>query len=427
MVVATVERPAIAGGTPVRTAPLASIGDSSGRDVGDEELAQLTEVIRSGALNRNNGTKVQALEEAWAERHGVRFATAATSGTAAIHVALGALHLEPGDEVITTPITDWGTVGPILAQNCVPVFADIDPRTYCLDPEQAAAAITPRTRAIIAVHLMGQPCDMDAFRALARQHNLYLIEDCAQAHFATWRGQVVGSIGDIGCFSLQQSKVITTGDGGMTTTDDPELGMGLAFFQDKGWSRGRVIQGMRVYKRFGLNYRMTELQGAVALAQLAKGDRLAEHRRKIAAHITAGIADVPGVHPPYVAPQAVSSYWHYMPTIDPEVLGVGGAEFAKALSAEGIGTGAGYAAALYLQDMFQRKQVFGTSHFPFDYGDRNLDDVDYSPGLCPVSEKLADSTRSNSMRLPCHEGITEADADDMVTAIAKVGHYFAER
>ena len=176
-------------------------------------LAQLTEVIRSGALNRNNGTKVQALEAAWAERHGVRFATAATSGTAAIHVALGALHLEPGDEVITTPITDWGTVGPILAQNCVPVFADIDPRTYCLDPEQAAAAITPRTRAIIAVHLMGQPCDMDAFLDLARRHNLYLIEDCAQSHFATWRGQVVGSIGDIGCFSLQQSKVITTGDG----------------------------------------------------------------------------------------------------------------------------------------------------------------------------------------------------------------------
>ena len=321
MVVATMERPAIAGGTPVRTAPLASIGDASGRDLGDEELAQLTEVIRSGALNRNNGTKVEALEVAWAERHGVRFATAATSGTAAIHVALGALPLEPGDEVITTPITDWGTVGPILAQNCVPVFADIDPRTYCLDPERAAAAITPRTRAIIAVHLMGQPCDMDAFLDLARRHNLYLIEDCAQAHFATWRGQVVGSIGDIGCFSLQQSKVITTGDGGMTTTDDPELGMGLAFFQDKGWSRGRVVQGMRVYKRFGLNYRMTELQGAVALAQLAKGDRLAAHRRKIAGRITAGIADVPGVHPPYVAPQAVSSYWHYMPSIDPRRLG----------------------------------------------------------------------------------------------------------
>lgn len=427
MVLAKTELPAIAGGTPIRTEPLASTGDTRGRDIGAEELAQLTEVIRSGSLNRNGGTKVEALEAAWAKRHGVQFATAGTSGTAAIHIALGALPLEPGDEVVTTPITDWGTVGPILAQNCVPVFADIDPHTYCLDPERVAEAITPRTRAIIAVHLMGQPCDMDALLSLAKRHNIYLIEDCAQAHFATWDGRIVGSIGDIGCFSLQQSKVITSGDGGMTITDDPELGIGLALFQDKGWARDEIVRGMRVYRSFGLNYRMTEMQGAVALAQLAKGDRLADHRRKVAAELTAAMASIPGVNPPTIAPKAVSSYWYYMISIDPDVLGVGGAQFAKALQAEGITAGAGYAAALYLQEMFQRKQVFGSSHFPFDYGDRSLDDVDYSPGLCPVSERLADSTRSNSIRLSCNEGISETDTQDMIAAISKVAHYYAGR
>src|SRR5436189_3055106 len=173
------ERLAIDGGTPVRSTPFPTINDALGRHVGEEELALLTEVIQSGKLNRNTGTKVRALEKAWAEAFGVEHAIASTSGTAAIHVALGALPLNPGDEVITTPITDWGTIGPILAQGCVPVFADVDPVTYCMDPEHVERRVTSRTRAIVAVHLLGHPCEVDAMLAIARRHNLFVIEDCA--------------------------------------------------------------------------------------------------------------------------------------------------------------------------------------------------------------------------------------------------------
>src|SRR5688500_13532326 len=186
MVLRIEEKLAIDGGSPTRTTPFPTINDSLGRHVGDEELALLEEVIRSGQLNRNTGKKVAALERAWAEMFGVAHAVASTSGTAAIHVAVGALPLNPGDEVITTPITDWGTIGPILAQGCVPVFADVDPRTYCLDPASVEARVTPRTRAIVAVHLLGHPCDVDAIQAIAKRHNLLLVEDCAQATFARW-------------------------------------------------------------------------------------------------------------------------------------------------------------------------------------------------------------------------------------------------
>ena len=220
----TAERLAVDGGTPLRTRPFPTINDALGRQLGDEELALLTEVIRSGRLNRNSGTKVAALERAWAESFGAPRAVASTSGTAAIHVALGALPLNPGDEVITTPITDWGTVGPVLAQGCVPVFADVDSRTYCMDPEQVERRVTARTRAIIAVHLLGHPCDVDAMQDIAHRHGLFLVEDCAQALLATWRGRPVGTIGELGCFSLQQSKVITTGDGGMTIARDAAAG-----------------------------------------------------------------------------------------------------------------------------------------------------------------------------------------------------------
>lgn len=425
MAISSATRLALDGGTPVRQRPFPTTGDASGRDLGDAEIALLTEVIRSGRLNRNGGTKVLALERAWAELYGVPSATASTSGTAAIHVAVGALPLNPGDEVITTPITDWGTIGPILAQGCIPIFADLDPRTYCLDPEQVARKITPRTRAIIAVHLMGHPCDMAALLDLAKLHNLYLIEDCAQAHLASWQGRLVGTMGHLGAFSLQQSKQITTGDGGMTITTDPVLGEAAELFADKGWPRASRQKDVRVHRVFGLNYRMTELQGAVGLAQIGKAPRLVAHRRRIASLVTERIQGLSGVLPPQVAPGVEHSYWYYVLTIDQALAGVDAARFAKALTAEGIGCRPGYAAALHLQEMFQTKQVFGNSHYPFDYAGRSVDDVDYSAGTCPVAEQLADPARSRSILLPCNEGMSDQDAIDLATAICKVGEHYA--
>jgi dTDP-4-amino-4,6-dideoxygalactose transaminase len=369
---------------------------------------------------------VAALERAWAEAFGVERAVASTSGTAAIHAALGALPLNPGDEVITTPITDWGTVGPILAQGCVPIFADVDPRTYCLDPEHVECRVTGRTRAIIAVHLLGHPCDVDAMQDIARRHDLFLVEDCAQAMLATWRGRLVGTIGDLGCFSLQQSKVITTGDGGMTIARDEALAARAALFADKGWPRAARQAGRREHRTFGLNYRMTELQGAVGLAQLSKAPSFVAHRRHVAGLVTEHLRGAPGIITPQVAPGADPAYWFYLVTLDPAVLDVDQPQFVRALRAEGIPVNlVNSGEALYLQEIFQRKQVFGTSHYPFDYAGRSVDDVDYSRGLCPVAEALTDPARSRSFLLPCNEGITEDDAVEMAGAVRKVAEHYA--
>ncbi len=410
------EKLAIHGGTPVRTDPLPSYSDASGRDLGDEELRELEEVIRSGRLNRGAGKKVTQLEQEFAAWCGRRHATASTSGTAAIHVALGALDLEPGDEVITAPITDMGTIIPILLQNCVPVFADVDPETLTLDPQDLARRLTPKSRAIIPIHLVGHPCDMDPILALARERGLAVIEDACQAYGARYRGQRLGTLGDFGCFSLQQSKHITTGDGGLTVADDDRLGERAALFANKGWPN--YGQGGRDYVCFGVNYRMTELQAAVARAQLRKLDRIVAARVRAAERITAGIRGLTGVSPPAEREWATPSYWFYSLRVQPERLTVPPAEFARALSAEGVPAGAGYIGKpIFLYDLLRRKQVYGTSRYPWDAPQRaGLPEPRYEPGECPGAERGLNEL----IVLPMNEYFTDTDCDAIAAAVRKV-------
>ncbi|MBO0720328.1 MAG: DegT/DnrJ/EryC1/StrS family aminotransferase, partial [Blastocatellia bacterium] len=214
------EKLALHGGRQAIRDPLPTFLESKGRTLGEEEEKLVLAVLRSGCLSRNGGTMVKALEREFAEELGVGHAIACTSGTAAIHLAVAAIDPEPGDEFIVPPITDLGSILPILWQNCIPVFADVDPATMTLDPADVERKITPRTRAIIAVHLAGQPCDLDSLRQIAGRRNLVLIEDCAQAYWATYDGRKVGTIGDMACFSLQQSKHITCGEGGLMVTSN---------------------------------------------------------------------------------------------------------------------------------------------------------------------------------------------------------------
>ena len=259
------EKLAIEGGTPVRQGALPSVGDISGRNLGEQEIANLTEVIKSGNLFRYGGRFVVGLETEFARLLGMGQAVACTSGTAAIHLAVAGVNPSPGDEIITSPITDMGTISPIIMQNAIPVFADLDPETFNLDPASVAECITERTKAIIVVHLMGGPADMDALLALARPRGIKVIEDCCQAYLAEDRGRLVGTIGDVGCFSLQQSKHMTAGDGGIVVTNDEALAGRMRLFADKGWARGGEV---RDYLQLGINYRMNELTGAVAYAQV---------------------------------------------------------------------------------------------------------------------------------------------------------------
>ncbi|MGQ9630555.1 MAG: DegT/DnrJ/EryC1/StrS family aminotransferase [bacterium] len=410
---------AIFGGRKARERPFPTVSDSSGRDLGEEEKELLMEVIDSGHLNRVGGTKVPQFEAEFAEKYGVHYATASTSGTAAIHVALGALNLDPGDEVITTPITDMGTVIAVLLCNCIPIFADVDPLTCNLLPEEIERRITPRTRAIIAVHLFGQPCDMNPIVDIARRHKLYLIEDCAQAHLAEYRGRKVGTIGDMGCFSLQQSKQITAGDGGITITNNEKLAERAKLFADKAWPREG---GARGHLFLAPNYRMTELQGAVGLAQLRKADGIVERRRKSADYLTQLIRKIPGIKPPKIIDGVKHSWWMYSFTIEEELLGVSPPKFQEALNAEGIPFHVGYIPnPIFSYPVLRDKRTYGSSHCPFDCPRGR--DVEYREEEYPNTLRALEKVFVMSW----NEGMAEGDVEDIARGLQKVAEHYRSR
>jgi perosamine synthetase len=352
------ERLAIAGGPRTvtqRLSPRAAIGLG--------EYLGAARVLWSGYLGRVDGQAVRRFESAFARAYGVKHAIASTSGTSALHTALAAVNPEPYSEVITSPITDMGSVIPIVACGCRPVFADVDPETGNLTAQTIAAQITPRTRAIILVHLFGRPAaDLPTIKALADRHGLVLIEDCSQAHLAEYGGAKVGTFGAIGCFSFQQSKQMTAGEGGMTITNDPVLAERAALFTDKGWARG---QSSRRYLFFGMNYRMTELQGAVGLAQLQRLPRLMAARRRTAEAFTKALAEIPGLCPPHVAPAVNPSWWKVDFGIDEEALGLTTDDFFGALLVEGVPVARHYLdAPIYECDFLLQRRTFGDSGYP---------------------------------------------------------------
>ncbi len=395
---------AVDGGTPVRTEPF-----PPRQPFGDREVELATQAIRSQNLFGPSGTMLPEFERRFAELYGLEHAVTSTSGTAAIHVALGAVNPDPGDEIIAAPITDAGTILPILFQNCIPVFADIDD-TYNLDPASVEANITPRTKALIVLHLFGNPCDMDAMCDIARRHQVALIEDCCQAHLTKYKGRLCGTFGDIGCFSLQQSKHMTAGDGGITITNDPDFGDRMNRFRDKGWTRK---PGARRYPFLGLNYRMTELHAAVALAQLEKIAAVVQARHDLGEQLSAAIRDVPGIVPAPVTPGGWHTYWHYALRVvegDP-------ARFAEALRAEGIPAGHGYIGKpifLCMESLTERI-TFGSSAHPLDgcHGGRQ---IAYDDQLCPRTRRLL----QQMLILTIHEHLAPADVADMAAAIRKV-------
>jgi dTDP-4-amino-4,6-dideoxygalactose transaminase len=408
------------GGPRVRETALPSVSSASGRTLGDEEIRALEEVIHSGKLNRTIApeSRAAAFERGFCEWLGVKEAVASTSGTSALHLAVAAIDPNPGDEIIVTPITDFGSVIPIIAQNAVPVFADVLPDTWCTDPESIRANITDRTRAIIVVHLFGQPADLDPILAIAAEHGIPVIEDCSQAYGATYKGRTVGTFGTLGCFSLQQSKHITSGDGGLTVTNDPDLARRMRLFSDKGWPREGEI---RTHLFYGLNYRMTELQGAVALAQLPKLDGVIANRRRAGHLLEELLADVPGISVPALPENWESVYWLFPINVDTGVLNASVGELTAAIGAEGIPASAGYVMPLYLTPALAEGKTYGDSHFPFDSHYTTRSYTDYTEGLCPVAESMS----SRMFTVAINENYTDDDVRDIATAIAKVANAFA--
>ncbi|MEW9553227.1 DegT/DnrJ/EryC1/StrS family aminotransferase [Nonomuraea sp. NPDC050783] len=351
-----------------------NMAEPAGRTLGDEEVAALDRVIRSGMLNSVWGTEARALEREVAELYGSRHAIACASGTAALHLSVVAAAPDPGDEIITTPITDFGTVAPILAQNAVPVFADVDPADGNLDPDAVAALIGPRTRAIMVVHLFGAPARVGELRDLADRHGLTLIEDCAQAWLTELPGgRYAGTAGHVGTLSLQQWKHITCGDGGLALTDDGELARRMRLFADKGWDRAAG----RSHESLGLNYRMTELQAAVARAQLAKLPGVVGARRRTAAEL---IAALRALGTDLVLPRPDGHAWWLFPLVLP---GGGAPELAAWLSAAGIPARAGYLKEPLNRAPLWDRPVYGSSRYPLE---------GYRPAPCPEAERLVAAT-----------------------------------
>ncbi|MDQ0615342.1 perosamine synthetase [Microbacterium sp. W4I4] len=375
--------------TPQPAPRFPSTSDLSGRRIGPEELEAVTRVLGSGALCRTVGTEAAGLEEEFARMIGSAHAVASSSGTAALHLAVFAVGLEAGDEVIVPPITDFGTVAGILAQNGIPVFADVDPVSGCLTAETVVAAITPRTRAVIAVHLFGGAAPVREIIDAVRPSGIVVIEDCAQAYLTVPDGgdAYAGTIGDIGCFSLQQSKHITAGDGGLTITDDAALARRMTLFADKGWPRDT---GERTHLFPGLNYRMTELQAAVTRAQLPKLAGVVADRRRSATKAISALADLPGLHLPTQPDR--HGFWMLPLVLVPGVLNIGCRDFAAALAERGVPAIGGYLdMPLHLTPAVRDRAPFGAEGPPFSVPPASRE-IAYREGDAPLAEDMVART-----------------------------------
>lgn len=414
------EQLAIHGGTPVRTQPFGAT-----HDFGEDDIAAVSEVLRTGRVSK--GSRVAQFEAEFAAKHGVKHAVAVNSGTSAMHLCVAAINPDPGDEIIVTPWTSGGSLIGALLHNCVPIFADIDD-TYTLDPKDVEAKITPRTRAIIAVHLYGNPCDMAALREIADRHKIFLIEDCCQAHFAEFQGQLVGTMGDINGYSFG-GKHLSAGMGGAVLTDDPVLWERAILFGDAALPRANGPYAGRPYANYFLapNYRINDLIGAVLLTQLQKVDGYIERKIHAAQEIMAQISDIGEITPQRVRPGDRNTYWVLGFTLNTDQLGCDAWEFAEALNKEGIPAGGPYLGTgregpLYRNPFLAEPNCYGRSRFPFDYGRDKP--VDYRRMECPNGEALM-SRGFNIAMLP---SLDEEDIQDISHAIRKVaGHYLQNR
>ncbi|AXA93490.1 DegT/DnrJ/EryC1/StrS aminotransferase family protein [Massilia sp. YMA4] len=419
---------AIAGGTPLRTAPF-----TLRRTMGAEEKQAVNDVMDSDQLSSFfgspgdqwlGGPKVKEFERKWADKYGFKHAISVNSWTTGLMTAVGAMGIGPGDEVIVSPYTMSASATAILFYGGIPVFADVDPDTYNLTAETIAARITPRTKAIMLVHIFGQACDMDPIMALARQHDLKVIEDGAQSPGVLYKGKPVGAIGDVGGFSLNYHKHIHTGEGGMLVTNDDDVALRCQLIRNHAENLVEAHGVQDLTNMLGSNYRLTELQAAIGIVQLDRLDAYLEQRRKLARHLEQALAGIEGIQTARVADGAEHAYYVYPIKYDATVTGIPRALFVRAVNAElptpghpeQVGLSPAYVRPLYLAQLYQKKIAIGGKGFPWTVNP----DVryDYSKGSCPVVEKLHEEQMLLTMLV--REPLTEADIDDFAAAIRKV-------
>lgn len=397
------------------------------QDFGEEEKRLVMQVLDSKILSGYlaspgekfmGGEKVKTLEGLFREYYHVKHALVVNSATAGLHAAVAALNVNPGDEILVTPYSMCASATAIVMHNAIPVFVDIDENTFTIDPKQIEKAITPQTKAIMVVHLFGYPAQMDEIMRIARKHNLKVIEDTAQAHACLYKGQRVGTIGDMGVFSFNQNKTISTGEGGVVVTNDDELARRISLIRNHGEVVVEHYPVKTIAGIIGYNYRMTELEAAVGIAQFKKLDKLTQHRIRLAQYLTQQLQQFKSIiTTPRIKDDSKHVYFVYPMKFNAKEAGIHRNKFAEAVRAEGVPLFAGYVRPIYLEPMYQQLLAYGDSGFPFK-GPHIKKTIAYPKGLAPVCERMH---FEELMTTPvCHFPLTEEDIDDFVAGIKKV-------
>lgn len=394
--------------------------------IGAEELKAAQKVIESGVLSQflgawhedfYGGPKVREFERECEKYFGVKHAVTVNSWTSGLIAAVGAIGIEPGDEVIVTPWTMCASATAILQWNAIPVFADIDPDTFNLDPKSVEANITPYTKAIIAVDIFGQSADMDELMAIANRHGLKVISDTAQSPGAFYKGKHAGTLAHVGGYSLNYHKHIHTGEGGILVTNDDKIAERLRLIRNHAEA---VVGGMGVAdlsNMVGYNFRLGEIECAIGIEQLKKLAGFVSSRQNAAEKLTQGLRDLKGLRTPIVNPDCTHAFYVYPMVLDFNLLGVERSRILEALKAEGVeGLAAGYT-NIHRLPMYQEKIAYGSKGFPWS-SDICLRDVSYEKGICPVAEKLHESTYIGFAM--CMHELSEEDVDSIVHAFQKV-------
>lgn len=403
---------AIDGGPKVRTEPFPS-RSLLGEEERSAALALFDAAIESGNAFGYNGPSEQQYEQDFAEYMGGGYADAVNSGSNAVFCALGALRIDALSEVIVPPITDPGGVMPVALLGLVPVVADADPRTYNSSAEQIEPLITERTRAIVVAHIAGDVVDMDPVMALAEKHDLYVVEDCAQAHGATYKGRRCGTIGDIAAFSTMFGKHhCTGGQGGVVYTRNEELHWSGRRFADRG--KPFNIESPSGNVVAGLNCNLNDLSAAIGSAQLKKLPTIIARRIKVGNSVRDAMADHPVVKVGWQVPETQSCYWFLRMTVDPEALSVDKATFCQALSAEGLGINPSYRAIPGEHPWFTEKKVFGNSGFPWDCSDYE------GPKTPQAHISNALQAVETNFNITIHENYGDKEIEDIIAALEKV-------
>jgi perosamine synthetase len=412
---------ALFGGPKVIAAPFKRYNS-----MGHEEVDAARSVVESGVLSKfiggwepdfYGGSKVQEFERRCEAYFGVKHAVTVNSWTSGLVAAIGAIGIEPGDEVIVSPWTMCASATAILHWNAIPVFADIEIDTFCLDPASVEANITPNTKAIMAVDIFGHPANMDALMSIASRHKLKVITDTAQAPGARYKGGFAGTQAHVGGFSLNYHKHIHTGEGGILVTNDDEIAKRLQLIRNHAEAVVGPMGMTDLRNMIGHNFRLGEIECAIGIEQLKKLERFVCGRQRAAERLTSGLSKLPGLRTPIVKAQCSHVYYVYPMVLDLNLLGVSRARIVEALEAEGVeGLMAGYV-NVHLLPMYQHKIAYGSKGFPWT-SDICRRDVNYGKGICPVAEMLHDKTFLGYEM--CLNDLSDEDVDLLVTAFRKV-------